>query len=99
MNYNCKDIIDLINKHKINLINFCVVGYSHYKNCYIKIRKEILPSLKSIFIITFNLTDDCYEDVSFLDKVDEKYKIFNMGKKGKFTLEQLWNNIKIISLI
>lgn len=41
------------------------------------------------------LTKDETERISFYKNLDEKYKLFNFKRKGKFTLKQIWNHISI----
>jgi hypothetical protein len=44
------------------------------------------------------LSDQKAEKVSFLNEFKEDYKLFNFGKKGKYTLKQVWEYIDIIEL-
>lgn len=34
----------------------------------------------------------------FFDKFDEKCKLFKMGRKGSFTLKQMWDRIEFVSI-
>ncbi|MCH5161895.1 MAG: hypothetical protein J1G38_00200 [Clostridiales bacterium] len=46
--------------------------------------------------ISVKLTKDS-EHFSFLNKFNEKLKLFDMKRKGKFTLKQMWDRIIFIS--
>lgn len=91
-------VVEAINSHKISLIEFKVKDYAHYKNCKIVVREEQLPNSNNIFLIDIILTKDESEHFCFYDKFKEEYKLFYLGKKGSFTLKQLWDRIEIISI-
>lgn len=80
-------------------IRFEVVGYAHYKNCKISKQIDTFRSGRSISLIRVDLTNDASETVSFLNTLNESYKLFRMGRKGSFTLKQIWPKIKIISIV
>ena len=90
--------VDGINTGKISSITFEVEGYAHYKNCTIKRCIDVIPSGKEIVSIKVQLTPDKSEIVSFLFSMEESYKLFKMGRKGSFTLKQMWGKIKIIGI-
>lgn len=93
MNYD--EFIELFNNKTIDRICFYISGYSHYKNCKIYHQTEKTPANKYLTLVVCQLTMDDYEKVSFLNYFDETFKLFDMGKKGKFTLKQIWDLVKI----
>lgn len=98
MDYNYRDIVDGINNGTINRVDFLVREYPHYQKCSIYRVIDTFPSGKNIVLIVVDPTEDHSERVSFWKVFKEEYKIFNMGRKGKFTLKQLWNNIEILNI-
>lgn len=93
-----KEIIDRLNNGEIKLLRFCVNDYSHYKNCVIEGKKQKLPS-GEFFLIEVRLTNDSSEKIAFLDSFIENTKLFRMGKKGSFTLKQVWSKITILEIV
>jgi hypothetical protein len=59
----------------------------------------MLPNGKSFCLIEVTLTKDSSEKTTFLDSFIENTKLFKMGKKGKFTLKQLWPQITVLEII
>ena len=51
-----------------------------------------------IYWIDVNLSDDGSERVGFYDTFKEGFKLFRMGRKGSFTLKQLWDRIEIVEI-
>ena len=94
-----KEAIDGLNNGKIKLLRFCVNNYTHYNNCVIKTSEVKLPNGKTFFQIEVLLTKDSSEKIAFLDKFIENTKLFNMGRKGKFTLKQLWSQITVLEIV
>ncbi|MCH5152110.1 MAG: hypothetical protein J1F65_05595 [Clostridiales bacterium] len=87
--------INEINSGIITEIYFAVKDYAHYKNCSIKRVIDTLPSGRQLVLIKVCLTADGVYDVSFLNTFKENTKLFQMGRKGTFTLKQMWNKIYI----
>lgn len=86
--YSYEKVIEYLNNGKIKSLIFAVKDYPHYNHCeisYIDDRKTIM--VKPV--------QDNSENVCFFKTFKENYKIFNMGRKGTFTLKQLWNKIDI----
>lgn len=94
-----KQFIDDLNSETISEMEFEVVGYSHYKRCRIFRKYDTLRNGKTISLIRVDLTDNNSEFVSFMDEFNESYKLFRMGKKGSFTLQQIWPKIKIVKIV
>ncbi len=94
-----REIIESINSGKIKQVRFYVNNYSHYKNCVITRTEHNIYNGKSITQIDISLTKDSSEKVSFLNTFKEDAKLFNMGKKGAFTLKQLWSQITILEIV
>lgn len=90
-----RNFIDQINTYKIKEVHFSINGFSHYKECKIFHHVDIIRNGKEISLIVCQLTTDEYEKVSFLGEFDETYKLFDFGRKGKFTLKQIWDNVII----
>lgn len=92
--------IEEINSGKILKAVFQINNYAHYNNCLIERETDIINNGKStvhIVHIAVKLTKDS-EHYFFLEEFDEKIKIFNMKRKGKFTLKQMWDRIEFISI-
>lgn len=98
MNYNYEDIISNLNAGKIKCIVFSIKEYAHYKKCIIKRCVDCIYNGKKIVRIEVKLVEDDSETVSFYKHFKEDYKLFNFGRKGTFTLKQVWNNIQILQL-
>lgn len=98
MSHSYKEIIDGLNSGRIHFFRFCVNNYSHYKNCTIKRIEQKMPNGKTFFLIEVTLTADFSEKISFLDSFEENTKLFSMGRKGKFTLKQLWSQITVLEV-
>lgn len=49
-------------------------------------------------MIEVKLVEDDSETVSFYKYFKEDYKLFKFGRKGTFTLKQVWNNIQVIQI-
>lgn len=90
--------INKLNSHKIFGVNFNIKGFAHYNQCRIFHQVDIMNN-KEIVLIVCQLTEDDYEKVSFLNKFDEKYKLFDFGRKGRFTLKQVWNKVCITEVV
>ena len=93
-----EQFVDELNDNRISEVEFEFLGYSHYKKCRITRRYDTLRNGKTISLIRVDLSSDPKDFVSFLDEFDDAYKLFRIGKKGAFTLKQLWPNIKIIKI-
>ena len=94
-----RQFVEDLNNSKITEAIFEVIGYSHYKNCKIFRKYDTLKNGNTISLIRVELTNDNSELVSFMDEFNESYKLFRMGKKGAFTLAQMWPRIKIIKIV
>ena len=101
-----QQFIDGINNGKILKAVFKVKDYAHYRCCSIERIVDIFPSSNSIVRIDVTLAKDYYLDqyghvlgrFGFWEKFDEKRKLFDMGRKGTFTLKQMWDRIEFISI-
>ena len=99
MMYNYNEIIKNINNHLVSEIDFKVKNYSHYNFCKIIVKKDLLPNKNIIFLIDVFLTKDESEHICFFNEFNEVYKLFRMGRKGNFTLKQIWKDIEILKII
>ncbi len=99
MIYEYRQIIDDLNTGKISAICFSITNYTHYKHCVIERKVNILPNGKSLILISVKLTQDHTEDVAFLGKFKEDEKIFKMGRKGAFTLKEIWKFVDIMQIV
>lgn len=97
--YDYKWFIKEINSGKISEIYFAVRDYAHYKNCHIKRVIDILPNGNQIIRIEVCLTPDKVEKVSFFKTFEEKYKLFDMGRKGTYTLQTMWDKLEIHKIV
>lgn len=92
-----QQFIDEINNGKIVKAVFQVKDYAHYKCCSTERKEHVFSNGNSMVFIDVKLTKDS-EQVSFYKTFNEKYKLFNMRRKGSFTLKQMWDKIKFISI-
>lgn len=92
MSYDYDKVINEINMGKIKTINFSIRDYSHYKNCTLNCH---FSSDYEILIIELSLTQDGTESIHFHQRFNGEHKIFNLGRKGRFSLKQLWNKVDI----
>ena len=99
MKYEYSELISALNEGKIKSISFSVVDYPHYQECKIVREVDYLPRGKQFVWIAVQLTKDNYEKVSFFKSFKDDYKLFHMGRKGTFTLKQLWNKIEIKEIV
>ena len=96
-----QEFIKGINKGIIRKLVFAVKGYAHYRHCEIsREKKTICRGERSVCYdaIKVALTNDPSEHVSFWDTYNESYQLFRMGRKGSFTLKQMWDKIEILSI-
>ncbi len=98
MNLDYQKFIKDFNDGKIEYIIFAVKNYSHYRECIIKKVYDVFENEKTIERIEIKLTKSDFEKISFYGKFEENFKLFSMGRKGTFTLKQLWSNIKILDI-
>lgn len=94
-----EDFIHYLNSSKIKKIRFKVNGYSHYSNCTIYRQIDNINGNKNISLIVCQLTIDDYEKVSFLNKFNESFKLFDFGRNGRFTLKQIWDKVCITEIV
>ena len=98
INFSYDMFITQLNNYKIKRIVFSVKNYPHYNNCSIQVKSDELKNTNVIYSILIRLTNDGSEDVGFYKQFKEEYKLFHMGKKGSFTLKQMWNKIDIMDV-
>ena len=98
MLYKYQQIIDDLNTGKISVIRFLIKNYTHYKNCIIERKIDTIPNGKSVSLIVVKLTEDHTEDITFFKNFKEDEKLFKMGKKGNFTLKEIWKLVDIIQI-
>ena len=91
MEYKYEDIINGLNSGKIRNILFSVKDYSHYGNCSI----TSLTCDGAVSSIEVRLTEDESEVICFYGKMRGEHKIFSFGKKGAYSLKQIWKFIEI----
>lgn len=87
-----EELIDGLNSRKIVYVNFSVEGYSHYRNCEI-----IIEGMAFYFggADTIQIYLAKGEYTGFLTAFEENVKLFDFGRKGRYTLKQIWNRIAI----
>lgn len=98
MNYNYEEIINNLNEGKIESIVFSIKEYTHYKKCIIKRFIDNVYNDKCIVRIEVKLVEDDSETVSFYKYFKEDYKLFKFGRKGTFTLKQIWDYVQILKV-
>lgn len=98
MDYNYEEIINDLNEGKIESILFSINKYTHYKKCIIKRCIDCVSSDKQIIRVEVKLAEDDSETISFYKYFKEDYKLFKFGRKGTFTLKQVWKNVQILQV-
>lgn len=98
MNYTYEEIINNLNEGKIESIIFSIKEYTHYKKCIIKRCVDCVSNEKNIIRIEAKLAEDDSETVSFYKYFKEDYKLFKFGRKGAYTLKQVWDNVQILQI-
>lgn len=93
-----KEFIDGINDKRIKQIDFYIDGYNHYKNCSVGRYGDVFNDNQFDFRIMCILTKDRSECVSFIDEFNENYKLFDFGRKGKFTLKEVWDKVVVTNI-
>lgn len=83
------EFMKALRSNKISSIAFYVEGYNHYRNC--KIWNDGTG-------FQIKLTVDGSEWIGFYKKFEENYKLFKITGKGKFTLKQMWPQIRITQI-
>lgn len=99
MEYIYEKIIEALNNGEIKQIRFMVNNYFHYRDCVIERMIDSPCEGKHFIRIAVKLTPDGSEMVSFLNTFNENYKLFHLGRKGSFTLKQLWPKITILEIV
>lgn len=97
MKISYKEFIELLNNSNV-IIKFSIINYAHYNNCQIKAYDEIING-KTNHLIDVCLTNDLSEQICFYQIFKENYKLFRLGRKGSFTLKQIWDRFFIIEII
>ena len=95
MKNSYNDIIKDLNSGHIKEIVFSVKDYAHYHNCVISFKEDFISSYSKIARIECKLVKDDSETVSFLPPFNEEYKLFRLGRKGSYSLKQIWNRVQI----
>ena len=99
-----EDFIKGINRDTGNIkqINFYIEGYPHYHDCSIgRYIKKVRVHERIVTLtgrITCILTKDHSEDVSFYRAFKEDRKIFDFGRKGRYTLKDVWDKVVITNI-
>ena len=93
-----QSFIELLNNFEIKSFEFSIPEYSHYCNCTILTKIDVLENGNTVPMIVVKLTNDGSENVSFYKTFKEDYKMFKMGRKGTFTLKQMWSQIRILEI-
>ena len=88
-----KEFIELLTNGKIKSLRFSLKDYAHYRDCLMEYERDSQGTMSPL--IFFTLTRDGAEKISFYKSFNEKEKIFNLGRAGKFTLAQMWKKIII----
>lgn len=97
--YSYEDVIDKLNNGQIQQVRFCVNNYPHYKDCVISRKEEKFPNGNPFYTIEVLLTKDSSEKYSFYKRFSERTKLFRMGRKGSFTLKQIWPQITVLEIV
>ena len=98
MNNNYEEIVNNLNSGKIESILFSINKYAHYQKCSIKRYIDYVDNGKYIVRIEVKLAEDDSETISFYKCFKEDCKLFRFGRKGSFTLKQIWDNVQILQI-
>jgi len=101
-----QQFIDDINSGKISKAVFQVKDYARYRCCSIERIADVFPNGNSMVRIDVKLAKNynvgqyghIYGNFGFSEKFEEDCKLFKMGRKGTFTLQQMWDKIEFISI-
>lgn len=95
-----EELIEGINNGRIEEVHFSVLNYAHYRSCYLRRAYIYSPILqKKVFsCIELILTEDGKEKSSYAGEFLDRYQLFNIKGKGKFTLKQIYKNIEVLSV-
>ena len=101
-----QQFIDEINNGKIVKAVFQVKDYTRYKYCTIEREENILQDGRCQVSFPVKLAKNynigqygyVYGNFLFFGKFEEDCKLFKMGRKGTFTLKQMWDRIEFISI-
>ncbi len=95
-----EELIKGINSGEIEEVHFSVTTYSHYRSCYLRRAYIFSPALnKNVFAnIELILTEDKSEWSRYAGPFEDKFKVFNIKGKGKFTLKEIYKNVEILSI-
>ena len=96
--FTYEEFMRLLNAGKIKEVNFYIKDYAHYKNCSITVKPEVYRSGNCINSVIVKLTNDSSEEVSFFQKFNEKFKLFDFGRNRRFTLKQVWDKVVISNI-
>lgn len=96
--FTYEEFMRLLNAGKIKKINFYIKDYAHYTNCSITVKPEVYRSGNCINSVIVKLTNDSSEEVSFFEKFNEKFKLFDFGRNRRFTLKQVWDKVVISNI-
>lgn len=95
MKNSYNDIIKDLNVGNIKEIIFSIKNYAHYNNCVISFKEDFISPYSKIARIECRLVKDGSEIVSFLPPFKEEYKLFKLGRKGSYSLKQIWDSVEI----
>ena len=94
-------MLDGVNKGKLDDVHFFIDGYNHYHSCHLKRKYQKYELIdEPVFeCIELSLCDDGSESSFYHGEFLDKEKVFNIKGKGRFTLREIFNLVKFISII
>jgi len=91
--------IEQIENGEIFEIIFSINNYTHYKLCKLYRETDVLNNGNELNRICIDPVPDKTESVCFLNKYNQSYKLFSLGRDKKYTLKQIWDRITILDII
>ena len=95
-----EQLIEGINNGEIEEVHFSVTNYGHYRSCYLRRVNAYSPTINKYYFshIELILTEDRSEGSIYAGPFKDKYQVFNIKGKGKFTLKQIYKYVEILSI-
>lgn len=94
------ELIRGINDGGIEEVHFSISSYPHYRSCYLRRAYIFSPIInKNVFShIELVLTEDHKEYSKYAGPFLDKYQLFIIKGKGKFTLKEIYKSVEILSI-
>ena len=99
MEYTYEQIVNGINEGTIDEVRFSVTIYSHYKNCVLRRVYLNIGGINSFECIEMVLTKDGSERSRYHGPFHDRYRLFNIKGRGRFTLREIFKYVEIKEVV